>query len=347
MKIKYYFCFLLVFSLVLNSCKKDDEPIITVETADRGEQQIIDKAELIDYLTSHYYNSEYFSLNPDASIDDLVITELADGENVPDGYTLLMDAVITKSTIYEDVDYDYHILKINQGGGEAPNFSDRVRLNYKGFGLHNDTSNPSEAFDSTINPVDFELLSLIRGWVLTIPEFNTAEDFIENGDGTVDYINPGRGAMFLPSGLGYFSQVIADSTYTELIFKFEVYQAEVADHDFDGIPTYVEDLDGDWDVSTDDTDEDTLANFNDTDDDGDGVLTINELVPTEYSVNVTQGEQEPVLGSKEFEISRSESTNEGGDTIVTINTVTIVDTDENGIDDYLDDGVTIDYSDED
>lgn len=340
MKIKYYLLLFLGITLVLNSCKGDDGLVDPVDINDRGEQQVIDKAELIDYLTSHYYNSGYFLSNPDAPIDDLIITELGDGQSVPANHTLLMEAVRTETTNYKDVDYDYHILKINQGGGETPHFSDRIRLNYQGFTLDTDANDPGEAFDSAVNPTEFELVSLIRAWMLVIPEFNASESYVENGDGTVTYNNPGRGVMFVPSGLAYFNQVRTGITeYSELMFKFELYQTEVADHDFDGLPSYVEDLNGDWDVTTDDTDENEISNFNDPDDDGDGVLTYNELVQTEYTVDTNLGEREPVLGSKEFEIDRSE---ENG--VITITTVTIVDADNNGIDDYLDDTVTTNYN---
>ena len=54
------------------------------------------------------------------------------------------------------------------------------------------------------------------------------------------------------------------------------------------------------------------------------------------------GEEEPVLGMDEFEISRSEV-----DGVITINTVTIVDSNNDGLADYLDDSIDIDYSEDD
>ena len=51
-------------------------------------------------------------------------------------------------------------------------------------------------FDSSITPVDFDLTSTIAGWGRVLPEFNNAEDFIINSDGTVTYNNPGIGIMF-------------------------------------------------------------------------------------------------------------------------------------------------------
>ena len=49
--------------------------------------------------------------------------------------------------------------------------------------------------------------------------------------------------------------------------------ANITDFDDDGIPDYMEDLNGDGDYTNDDTDGDGLPNYNDTDDDNDGWLT--------------------------------------------------------------------------
>jgi len=100
--------------------------------------------------------------------------------------------------------------------------------------------------------------------------------------------------MFLPSGLAYFSNATAGiSAYEPIIFKFELIRVSENDHDADGIPSYLEDLykedgtlgsDGEFtvnyedltDENDDDTDGDGAPNYFDADDDGDGVLTIDE-----------------------------------------------------------------------
>ncbi len=338
MKFRYYLLALLGVSLMFNACNKsdDDDTPDPVDVADRGEQQIIDNDSIVGYLETHYYNSGDFVGNPNPSMNDLVITELMDGETVPADHTLLMDAVETKTTVFSETDYQYYVLNLNEGPGDTPNFSDTVRLNYSGNLLD------ESVFDNSVNPVDFDLTSLIRGWALAIPEFKTAESFVENGDGTVSYYNPGVGAMFLPSGLGYFSGVSPGiPIYSPLIFKFELYQTRVNDHDGDGVPSYIEDVDGDLILGNDDTNDNTVADYNDPDDDGDGVPTFNELEHKEYEIN--NGDPDPTFGTKEFEISRSEP---DGDGKITIKTVTLVDSDNNGVDDYLDEGVKIDYLEE-
>ena len=272
---------LLTFILVALACQPDDPDFQPVPDRDRTEQQAADSDSLINFLTTHYYNSEFLQTGTNLTIDDIVITELAAGESVPTGHTLLMDDVELKTTTYEGADYEYYILRLNQGGGaQAPNFTDKVRVNYEGS-LVEDGS----VFDSSVNPADFNLVGFgvnsttgtIRGWQLSIPEFNVASSFTDNGDGTIQYNDYGLGVMFIPSGLGYFSRaLIGIPVYSNLIFKFELYQTELNDHEGDNVPSYAEDLNGNLDVFDDDTDGDNIANYIDGDDDGDGVLTINE-----------------------------------------------------------------------
>jgi len=282
--------FIFSFVVAFSSCKKDDDgggDVVIIEIRDRGEQQIADNALLLDYLESHYYNSSDFDAsNTNPKIKDLVITKLADDEtDVPDGYTLLSNpgVVETKNVIFAETDYEIYILRLNQGGGaESPNFADNVDVIYEGFTLD------GEVFDSRINleKAGFDLLNLIPGWRKVLPEFNSAEDFVEASDGTVDFLNHGTGVMFLPSGLAYFSNATAGiSAYEPIIFKFELIRTSENDHDADGIPSYKEDLnnDGEFSINSqedindgDDTDNDGTPNYFDIDDDGDGVLTINE-----------------------------------------------------------------------
>lgn len=335
-KINYLLITLIVFSISLNSCRKDDGITEGIEEVPRDVQQVTDQAILDTYLATHYYNSGDFDGNPNPSMYDLVITELAEGETVPVGHTLLAAAVDTYQTNYKDQDYNYYVLPINQGGGEdLPHFTDDVRINYEGSLVED-----GEVFDSTVNPTVFDLAGLIPGWSRVIPKFNIAESYVINGDGTVSYNNPGVGVMILPSGLGYYSAGTAGiGPYKCLVFKFDLLQTEINDHDGDGIPSYDENLDGDEEIVDDDTDEDTLANFVDVDDDGDGVLTIDELLPAEYVVDTNIGETEPTLVAGEYEISRTEV-----DGVITIKTVKIMDSNNDGIDDYLDENITINYN---
>ncbi|SFZ95079.1 hypothetical protein SAMN05428642_1079 [Flaviramulus basaltis] len=277
---------LLILCLIVGflSCNKDDGGGTTVvEIRDRAEQQIVDNDSIIGYLETHYYNSSAFDAsNTNPNTKDLVISKLEEGEVLEDGNTLLIDAVETKTAVYAETNYTFYILKLNQGGGEdMPKFADQVRVKYEGFTLDN------EIFDSAITPVSFDLTSLVPGWRKVIPFFNTSESFDDNGDGTVSYSNHGAGVMFLPSGLGYFSNAtVGIGAYSPIAFKFDLLQMEENDHDGDGVPSYNEDLNGDGEFSVnfsdladetdDDTDGDGTPDYADADDDGDGIPTIYE-----------------------------------------------------------------------
>lgn len=339
-----YILFFFVLAVGFSACEEEDVPIQNefIEE-DRTEQQAKDKDSILSYLNSHYYNSSFLAGGTDLNYDDIVITELLDGEDVPAGHTLLIDDVVTKTTTYLDVEYEYYYLSINQGGGEAPKFTDKVRVRYQGFFVDG-----GETFDQLSTPEDLDLYGIafgtgaITGWQRIMPEFNTATGFTTGNDNIVSYNDFGLGVMFIPSGLGYFSFPRPGiPVYSNLIFKFELLETEINDHDGDGIPSFIEDYDANLDPFDDDTDEDEAPDYIDFDDDNDGVLTINELVPTTYIVDTNMGETEPVLGANEFELSREE---ENG--VITIETVTMVDTNNNGVLDHLDEEVTTDYNEE-
>ena len=339
--------FLFCLSLSLTSCNKDDggNDIAPVELRNRAEVQAEDMVLLREYLGTHYYNSTDFNASPNPSIKDLIITKLGEGESVPTNQTLLEDAVgEPESLVFADTNYEYFILNLKTGMGESPKFSDLVRVRYEGFTLDD------EIFDSAVTPVDFDLVSLVPGWRKAVPLFKASDGFMDNGDGTVAYLNHGVGVMFLPSGLGYFSNATPGiSSYSPIIFKFDLLQTAQNDHDGDGIPSYLEDLNGDGeftanfvdttDETDDDTDGDTTPDYFDSDDDADGILTRNELERKTYVVDTNQGEQEPVLDSNiEFEISRSAVAG-----IITIKSLIMVDSNNNNIMDYLEKDIVISY----
>lgn len=331
MRIRKIALFILCLTIGFLSCKKDSNSTPTIEVRDRAEQQIIDNDSIVGYLETHYYNSSDFGAsNPNPSLNDLVISKLSEGETVPDGHTLLKDAVETKSVVFAETDYEFYILKLNQGGGDSPKFSDKVRVNYEGR-LLNET-----IFDNTANPVTFDLLSLVPGWSKALPYFSTAEGFNDVGDGTIDFYNYGLGVMFLPSGLGYFSSATINiNSYSPLIFKIELFQMSQNDDDSDGIPSFMEDLnnDGEFTLEDDNTDSDNIPNYVDIDDDGDGILTADEIVIKTYKDNATKEDVEnlPLADNEVLIKIKKES-----DGTFTGTTITFTDSDGDGIPDYLD-----------
>lgn len=267
---------LLLSVLCFTSCKNDDDEFEVAPPRDRTVQQERDKDSLQKYLSTHYYNSSFFETPGNYTYEDIEITELPKDEDTgeyldlpnPDINTLLIDDIETFTSEYNDVDYEYYVLNLNQGGGDAPYSSDTVNINY--FGQLTD----GEDFDSTANATNLDLITLIEAWRLVLPDFGTATQIIENEDGTFSYDNYGLGVMFIPSGLAYFSAPpFGVPQYANLVFKFELYSREANDHDGDLVMSFMEDLNEDGNVFDDNTDGDAFPDFFDVDDDGDGVLT--------------------------------------------------------------------------
>ncbi len=342
--------FLILCTVLLTlSCNNDDEGVNVEPLRDRTEQQKDDDTAITEYLNTHYYNSSMFGeSNPDSRLEDLVITKLEENESVPEGSKLLSEAVEKKDAVFAETNYSYYILKLHQGKGQsipnlidAPKFSDNIRVKYTGNLLNEIIFDNNNASFST----NFDMLGLaVEGWRLVFPEFNAAMLPEVSSDGTVSYDKPGVGVMFVPSGLAYFNAIQNSiPAYSPLIFKFELLQYFENDHDGDGIPSYLEDLDGDGVFSVldidDNTDGDSEPNVNDVDDDGDGILTKDEISVTttgkldsrqevlEYPLTTNQ-----VLTNKILE-EKDQAT---GEIKYTGTIITFPDTDEDGIADYLD-----------
>jgi hypothetical protein len=297
MRLNKLFILMVLSSISIISCKKDDEPSEpeVIPERDKGEQAIADDEALIAYLQTHFYNEEDFQ-NPTESFDYEIKFDSIAGANADRTPLIDSDLLTTKIVTRNEVDYNIYILKIREGVGEQAKFADSTFQNYRGELLKGLT------FDNTANPTWFDLQGFIvkqmdrngrttfqkiggvvPGFAEGITEFKGASGFTINDDNTVNWNDDyGVGAIFFPSGLGYFSGSRATiPAYSPLIFSFQFYGANQTDHDEDGIPSYLEDLDGDMNILNDDTDGDGLPNNSDADDDGDGTPTRNEIIINE------------------------------------------------------------------
>lgn len=282
MRLTKLFILMMLSSISIISCKSDDDnDTETVEIRDRGEQAIEDDEALIAYLQTHFYNEEDFQ-NPAEGFDYKIKFDSIEGANEDRTPLIDSDLLSTKVVTRNEVDYTIYILKIREGFGDHPTFADSTFQNYKGE-LLNEFS-----FDNTVNPVWFDHPGIgadtnpgIAVVALTeaLVEFGGASNFEVNDDNTIKFTDDfGVGAVFLPSGLAYFNNPTSNiPAYSPLIFSFQLYRVNQADHDQDGIPSYLEDLDNDRIVANDDSDEDGFPNYYDGDDDGDGTLTKNEI----------------------------------------------------------------------
>ncbi len=332
---------LLTLSLIsFISCRNDDGNIEFVPARDRGEEAPASTTIIEDYLQTHFYNYEEFQ-NPPVDFDYKIKFDTIAGDN--SAKTPLIDQVDFKMVpdrVDDGVEYKLYYLNVAQGGGSvSPEFPDVTVATFEGIWLNEENSNQAytELFDSSVVPVTFDLTGVVNGFQDALIEFNVAESVTSNPDGTIDVNEPGIGAVFMPSGLGYYVSTPQGSgipVYAQLIFTFHLYQSRQGDQDNDGIPSIFEDLNGNQLEEDDDTDSDGLPNFFDADDDNDGRPTSGEVEQREYELN--PGDPDPSLLPNEFIASR-ETDEETG--IITVTTIEYIDANNNGIWDHLDDGI--------
>lgn len=276
-KIKFGIAILIVMFAVTVSCNKDDDRPTPTPPRDRGEEAIRAQAEIEAFLETHFYNYEDFQADPE---NFKIKFDTIAGDNLDK--TPLMQQVSSKEVIDaadKTLKYKLYFLKVREGEGETPHFSDYTTNTYEGRLMN------LELFDNSVIPVRFGLVDgpnspgIIRGFQQAIIEFKGAGNIISNPDGTLTFEDYGIGAVFVPSGLAYFNfpQGADISAYDQLIFSFELFASEIADHDGDGIPSYMEDLNGNQILTDDDTDGNGVPNYLDNDDDGDGRLTEHEI----------------------------------------------------------------------
>lgn len=279
MKLNRLFILGVICSLFFASCVPDDDLNgAKVVIRDKAEQALADDDSLVNFLQTHFYNYEDFA-NPPAGFDNKVRIDSIAGENEDKTPIWESPLLETKTITRDEIDYNLYVLKVREGEGQQPTFADSVFVTYRGqtLNLYN--------FDSAITPVWFDLTSAVVGFTEAVVEFKGATGFVVNSDNSVEWNDDyGIGAVFLPSGLGYYAAPPTNSgiaPYSPLVFGFEMYGVHENDHDGDGVPSYMEDIDGDRILSGDagdDTDGDLLPNYADADDDGDGIPTRDEIV---------------------------------------------------------------------
>ncbi|UFH35490.1 FKBP-type peptidyl-prolyl cis-trans isomerase [Flavobacterium acetivorans] len=296
-KFKFYFI-LSITTLSLFSCSKNNDTPEITPPRDYEVQYKTDIADIETYLKENYIED----VSPDA---DIKITKIPAGGTQPSIWSYKDKAsfpkLLSRPVKLHGISYTLYYLVLSEGkaGNPSPSNMDAVLAAYKGEYLSSKTVDgvttiSSTFFEETKNPQQmFSLQSVIRGWSEIFPQFKTGT-YVSNADGTVSYSDYGAGVMFIPSGLGYFSSgSAAIPAYAPLVFSFKLFEIQRLDQDGDGIPSYLEDLDGDGYVydyrdttnfptkpetaNPDDTDGDGIPNFLDVDDDGDGYTTKLEI----------------------------------------------------------------------
>lgn len=285
----------LLATVVIWSCNNDDNDngLVVVPPRDLSEVAVENDAEIQEFLNSHFYNYEEFQ-NPAADFDFKIVIDSVVGTNsdkTPLSQQVVARTVNVSSFEFgingeEDVEHTYYYLEARAGQGAMPTVADSVFVNYQGSLLNGTLFDDVGTGAWWVNPV-FQF-PLARGFSKSFRGVgegvvNTAGGVsaTSNADGTFEVEGTGIGMIILPSGLANFNASSGGGiipSYTPLIFKYEVLVVVTdTDHDRDGIPSRLEDVDNNGFYPTDDTDGDFIANFQDPDDDNDGILTIDEI----------------------------------------------------------------------
>ncbi len=302
---------LTVVFIAVYSCKKDTgTEVITIPPEPLSDVVGVNAEQIEVFLKTHTYNYEEFK-SPATDFDfEIKIDTLIEGNSKKSLFELATPRTLSVSSDYfgidsdEVVDFTYYYIIAREGAGSSPTVADSTLVKYKGQLLD------GRVFDQSSNYLWQYLPLTIRGYYDGISQLKSGTNVIENSDGTSKYSDSGIGLFVFPSALGYYSgsQGIIGQ-YDNLVFTLELgnYVPDT-DYDNDGIPSILEDLNGDGILTNDNTDEAEevraytpyTANHIDADDDNDGI-------PTRFEITI----------------------NEDG-------TLSFPDTDGDGIPDYLD-----------
>lgn len=287
MKIKSVFYYLLLITTVL-SCKKDDGGPNFEPPKPLSETVAEEAAQIKAYLETHFYNYEEFE-NPTTDFDFKITIDTIAGDNA-DKRPLIEDMIPKKILVRsreigldddKEVEHTYYYLVAREGIGPSPTVVDSTFVRYEGSLLN------GAIFDgSTENPVWFDLVATVKGFGNGVQWLKAGEVTAQNPDGTYEIDNYGVGMAIFPSAMGYYSRLQGSiPSYSPLIFKIDLMTMATADHDRDGVPSYVEDLNNNGYLRDDNTDEKSEKklflspsyNYLDNDDDNDGKLTKDEI----------------------------------------------------------------------
>ncbi|MEO0507871.1 MAG: hypothetical protein AAF090_17080 [Bacteroidota bacterium] len=284
----------VIFSMVFVACNNDDDAAPEADPPlELSEVIAEDSAEIETFLDTHFYNYEEFA-SPPADFDFIIDIDTIAGDNSDktplsqqmERLTINLESDDLGLDGDETVEHAYYLLRVRERipDGPKPTIADSTFLKYEGQLLD------GTSFDENQNFTWLELPFTVRGFAEGASELvaGTSAGIIDNPDGTVDITDRGIGMVIFPSAMGYFAGGGPSGTipaYSPLLFKLDIgLFVEDTDRDNDGIPSILEDLDGNGNLLNDNTDLDSelltgiiLPNFRDADDDQDGIPTRDEI----------------------------------------------------------------------
>lgn len=291
---RYGILVLICFAVTLLSCKKDDDGgIVEVPPSLLSDVAPEDDEKIREFLNTHFYNYEEFK-NPPEGFDYKIVIDTIAGENANKEPMMESAVPVTLnvssshlglSAGEENIKHTLYYIEARKGGGGSPTYADSTLVRYQGYLLDGTQFDESQDFSWTsISRI------VARGFADGYAQMSagTSDQIVENGDGTYNINNSGIGLVIMPSGMAYFNRSPSGliPAYSILMFQIELgLYVENTDHDNDGIPSIQEDLNSNEYLNDDNTDVDMessltglLPNYRDPDDDGDGVLTRDEII---------------------------------------------------------------------
>ncbi len=251
MKMKLKYLLILILGIGIFSCSDDDNS--NEIDHDPVAQALIDDETLIEFLKTHY------------------LTEEKEIATIMNGETPLYDIVTTDEVEFNDIDYKMYYYVDQVGIGQQSTRNDSVQILYRGFMLDSTKFDQNTSYTSS------------KSWFYlpqTIPGFRYGASYYKEGekvnypDESFGYENTGNGVFFMPSGLAYSYFGTATIPPNSPIYYFiDLGRVVEADADGDLVSNNDEDIDGDGDVTNDDTDGDLIPDYLDIDDDNDGIFT--------------------------------------------------------------------------
>jgi len=293
---KIVLLFTIIGIAIVTSCNNDDDDIgEVIPPRLLSDVEAENDSTIVAFLRNNTYNYEEFQ-NAEAGFDFKIRFSPLEGDNAEkdaifDRTELITEIISVKSTDFgrddgEEIAHKLYILVARQGvvNDSMPTIGDNSVLRYEGSLVD------GTFFDASSNqPVVFNLSGLVRGFGNGMEYLQKGNGPIDNDDGTISYTEYGVGAFFIPSGLGYFASPPSGSipAYESLIFTVDAFDYEPnTDTDGDGIPNFLEDVDGDGNLNFDDTDEDNAPNYIDADDDNDGTPTLEEISDANGDISI-------------------------------------------------------------
>lgn len=248
------------------------------------------EAELVAFLQTHYYDEAIKPIDeaPDKTAtlwDDprlgvkQVMVRPSEHNLETEGYT--------EDEIANGIAHNLYYFLVQEGVGNTVTTADSVYVQYAGRTLDLNLFDQVKQGGSWFDLARIQAPQQgFRGFAEGAALLKTASEIIDNADGTFSALDAGRGFFFFGSALGSYQNAQATiPAYGPMFFEIKVLARKITDHDGDGIPSYLEDLNQNGYLFDDNTDlEDEienrrtiLPNYFDPDDDGDGTPTACEI----------------------------------------------------------------------